>query len=58
MKCKIYLSEAWMCSEFGYQHPMSNKKGLNSGCKQDLTVVDSLKAFPHFAAWHTQGKQE
>ena len=29
MKLKIYLSEAWMCSEFGYQRPMSNKKGLN-----------------------------
>ena len=28
MKLKIYLSEAWMCSEFGYQRPMSNKKGL------------------------------
>ena len=28
MKLKIYLSEAWMCSEFGYQLPMSNKKGL------------------------------
>ena len=28
MKLKIYLTEAWMCSEFGYQRPMSNKKGL------------------------------
>ena len=25
---KLYLSEAWMFSEFGYQRPMSNKKGL------------------------------
>ena len=25
----LYLSEAWMCSEFGYQCPMSDKKGLN-----------------------------
>ena len=37
MKLKIYLSEALMCSEFGYQHPMSDKKGLsffetNSDC--------------------------
>ena len=29
MKLKIYLSVAWMCSEFGDQRPMSNKKGLN-----------------------------
>ena len=28
MKLNIYLSEAWMCSEFSYQRPMSNKKGL------------------------------
>ena len=28
MKLKIYLSEAWMCSEFGYQCPMLDKKGL------------------------------
>ena len=33
MKLKIYLSEAWMCSEFGYQRPMSNKKGLNATLK-------------------------
>ena len=28
MKLKIYLSDAWMCSEFGYQHPMSIEIGL------------------------------
>ena len=22
MKCKIYLSEAWVCSEFNYQRPV------------------------------------
>ena len=32
-------------------------RSLNSGRKQDLTVVDSLKAFPHFATLRTQGKQ-
>ena len=29
MNPKIYLSEAWMCSEFGYQCPMLDKKELN-----------------------------
>ena len=28
MEFKIYLSEAWMCSEFSYQCLMSDKKGL------------------------------
>ena len=28
MKLKIYLSEAQMCSEIGYQHPIAVKKGL------------------------------
>ena len=27
MKLKTYLSEAWMCSEFSYQLPMSVKIG-------------------------------
>ena len=29
MKLKIYLSEAWMCSEFSYQRPILIKIGLN-----------------------------
>ena len=28
MKLKIYLSDASMCSEFGYQCPIAVKKGL------------------------------
>ena len=36
MKLKIYLSEAWMCSEFGYQRPMSNKKGLRFEVREHL----------------------
>ena len=46
MKLKIYLSEAWMCSEFGYQRPMSNKKGLRFQShiqliwKSEFCVVD------------------
>ena len=39
MKLKIYLSEAWMCSEFGYQRLMSNKKGLNLENLQVLNVM-------------------
>ena len=30
MKLKIYLSEAWMCSEFGFSGPMSVTKGLST----------------------------
>ena len=33
MKLKIYLSEAWMCSEFGMLLPMSNEKGLLFKCQ-------------------------
>ena len=48
MKRKIYLSEAWMCSEFGYQRPMSDKKGLSS----QVPVLNSISIFLSFVDKH------
>ena len=39
MKRKIYLSEAWMCSELGYQRLMLDKKGLKYLYIQRATIA-------------------
>ena len=39
MKLEIYLSEAWMCSEFGFSGPMSVTKGLMEQSYQNLFSV-------------------
>ena len=44
MKLKIYLSEAWMCSEFGFSGPMSVTIGLTIMSGQKFNVGMGMKS--------------
>ena len=41
LKLKIYLSEAWICSEFGYQRPAPNAQWESVQPNLDQPNIDA-----------------